>query len=242
MAQRGMVKDRTRACSWCCRSNWRSSRGLFLASSRETFCLSAPSEVAQSEQRFKWDFSLVGLYTVKLKTSKEGIQLLLDNEPLHLQEIKPKYLYSTGKNSCMMKIICIRPNSTWCIGVSSPWNWCGARSSNTSTGFFRFGAGWPSPWIKRGGYWCKWWRYWFTDTIQCIALAGEIFEITRAARQGSRKMSVRSILERGVGSSLSHPPFYTHLEAGHHKTQPSKEKFTFVSTITKVTGLWGRSL
>ena len=69
---------------------------------------------------------------------------------------------------------------------------------------------------------------------QCIALAGEIFEITRAARQGSKKMSVRSILERGVGSSLSHPPFYTHLEAGHHKTQTSKEKSNQSSHLSQL--------
>ena len=63
---------------------------------------------------------------------------------------------------------------------------------------------------------------------QCIALAGEIFEITRAARQGSKKMSVRSILERGVGSSLSHLPFILILREATTKHSPRKKSPTRV--------------
>ena len=60
-AQREMVKlwryvrcqVPTRACSWCCRSNWTSSRDPF-SSTRWTLGLCLPSQVFQSWQKSEW--------------------------------------------------------------------------------------------------------------------------------------------------------------------------------------------
>ena len=131
-----------------------------------------------------------------------------------------------------MKIICIWSNSTWCSAVSSPWNWCGARSRNTSPDFFRFGGGRPSPWIKNPSVDACWWKMWKYWTMHCIVLARENIWNYKSSETGKEEDKAEEHFGRTSGQlPFQAPPLYSSW-GRPPQTQPSKEEFIFVSTIT----------